>query len=554
MKINNFKLSLIFLSLFIFSHLSCQRTSDVIEAELSQSGISSRGMVSASHPLATQAGIEILEMGGNAADAAVAVGFALSVVEPSMSGLGGRMQTILRMPDGELHGIDATTQAPLGYLADTTKEYRSGYKVIGIPGVVAGLTKLLEEHGSLPLETVMGPAIKYAEEGFEVLEDQAQWHHYSKDLLTQFPGSRQYFMKDDSTTFQHGELLVQKDLANTLSLIAEQGKEVFYTGEIAKKIVEDVQANGGFLTMESLAQYEAKDAQILAGDYRGYDLHGLGIPSYGAITIEILNIIEQLPVDEMDDLTWANAFSQAINLAYQDRRPLTSNPDTAEYLISKSHAKTLAQKITLDTPLAQAAIPSSAPESWLAAMGHTTHFSVADKDGMVIASTQSLGPAMGSKVATPGLGFLYAVTLGPYLGVTKEGQRASSHISPFLITKDGQPYLVLGAAGGSRIVSAIVEVASRFIDQQMDLSEALAAARVHPIVDTIYLESHAGIDWDDAGIDALEDKGYFLKEIHEPFRFGRVHAIYYQAEDGQWIGAADPDGAGAAAGPVSTGK
>lgn len=531
--------------LFLFCY--CSNPEVPAELPLKQSAESELGMVSASHPMAVLAGKEILEAGGNAADAAVATGFALAVVEPSMSGLGGRLQALLRKPNGELHGIDATTQAPIGYEADTSKVYRYGYQVIGIPGVVAGLTKILEEHGTMGLTEVMAPAIRFAAEGFPLEEDQAMWHDRSRDQLLEFPGSRRYFLKSDSSPYKAGEILVQKDLAKTLMLIAEQGKSAFYTGEIAEKMVADIQANGGYLNMESLANYEARDAKILTGDYREHQVNALWLPSFGAITIEILHILENLPMEEMDDEDWATAFYLAINRAYEDRRLQNKLGDT---LLQKTYAAKLANELksTMDNQQTSM-LWDEDPESWVATNGHTTHLSVADKDGMVIALTQSLGPLMGSKVATEDLGFLYAVTLGPYLRVTKAGERAASHISPTIISKDDKPYLVIGAAGGSRIVSAIVEVTSRFIDQKKSLPDAVAAPRVHPILDTIYLETHEGTNWSEGTVQRMENAGYAVRPISEPFRFGRVHAIYFDAQNGKWIGAADPDGAGKAAGP-----
>jgi len=509
------------------------------------------GMVSAAHPLAARAGQQMLQQGGNAADAAVASAFALSVVEPSMSGLGGRQQIIIRLPDGSIRGIDATSQAPIAYdTAQVTNDNRYGYHVIGIPGVVAGLTKLLDEYGTLPLETVMAPAIAYAENGFRMLPMQARRHELAADQLKLFEGSRQYFLEDDSTAYDEGDLLVQKDLSNTLKMIAKGGRDAFYTGPIAEKIAADMQANGGLVTLEDLANYQALDAKIVEGTYRDdYELHGLWMPSYGAITISILQALDRFPLSEMYGPNWAALHNQAIALAYEHRRRQRQGDSIALRLTSQEFADSLAAAITLRTDEnKQTGMLHDMPESWKAQIGHTTHLSTADSSGMMIALTQSLGPNFGSKVATPDLGFVYAVTLGRYLGIYEAGQRASSHISPFIVTHNGEPFLVLGAAGGSRIVTAITSVTSRVIDHQMSLADALAAPRVHPVEDSIYLETHPGEGWKDEVVEALEEQGYNLKEIDDIARFGRVHAIYYDQETKQWIGAADPDWEGSAAG------
>lgn len=518
---------------------------------MQQTDTSEKGMVSTGQPLATLAGQQMLDKGGNAVDAAVASAFALSVVEPSMSGLGGRLQAIVRLPNGEIHGVDATTEAPINYDTATTPIVRFGYEVIGIPGVVAGLCKLQEEHGTLPLEVVMQPAIKYAKKGFPILKGEALRHEMAIDQLKQFAGSRQYFIKD-GRTHQAGEKWVQKDLANTLSLIAEGGRDAFYKGEIAQKIVADFQRNKGILTLEDLANYEAKSSRILSGNYRGHDLHALWVPSFGALTIQILQILENLPMADLQNADWASAVSQAINIAYQDRyKQMLSNTDSiVNVLTSKEYAKEQAMKININGS-SMGAIDldtSKDPVGWTTAMGHTTHLSTADKNGMMVALTQSLGPNMGSKVASPELGFLYAVTLGRYLGVYLPGQRAASFISPFIITKDGQPFMALGAAGGSRIVSAVTAVSSRVIDHQLSLAKALMAPRVYRNGEIMQVETHEGTGWNSVYTEELKKEGFKVEIIDQPARFGRVHAVLYDSKNKRWIGGADPDWEGAVTG------
>lgn len=535
----------------LFSCQDSQQTSEdesLGKPELAQSAQASGGMVAAAHPLATAAGQQMLEIGGNAVDAAVAAAFTLAVVEPSMSGLGGRLQAIVRLPDGKIRGVDATTQAPMSYDAANAPQGSYGYPTIGIPGVVAGLTKLLEEHGSLPLIKVMEPAIRYAEEGFALLPGEARRHALAMEEIQEFEGTRTYFLKEDTTTYAEGEILVQKDLGKTLRAIAEGGDDAFYRGEIAKKIIADIQANGGVLSEEDLANYEALDADILSSTYRGNEVYALSMPSYGAITLEILNILENMPMQDASEADWASNMYLAVERAYEDRRNQTE--DSIPILISKAYAQKVADQLAVPNVLSRLQPKGiQFPESWLAEQGHTTHLSTADAKGMMVALTQSLGPNMGSKVASQGLGFLYAVTLGGYLGDFEPGQRAASHISPIVITKNNQPYLALGAAGGSRIISAITSVSSRVIDQNMELAEALAAPRVHPDdADSVYVETHSGEGWKDEVLQALEAKGYLLNEVPEIARFGRVHAVEYDAESKQFIGAADPDWEGAAAG------
>lgn len=514
-----------------------------------QISISENGAVAAAHPMATEAGVEMLEKGGNAIDAAVAAAFVLAVVEPSMSGLGGRLQAIVMTSEGKISGVDATTQAGIDYNPETAPKGQYGYATIGVPGVVKGLTKLLSDYGILDLETVMQPAIKYAEEGFIVLPGEALRQSMAMDKIKEFTGTSKYFMNGD-TTYVEGSRLVQKDLAHTLKLIAKEGEKVFYEGEIAKKIVDDVQKHGGTLSMAAMAEYQARDADMVEGSYRGFGLHGLFIPSYGAITIEMLQILENFDLADVPETTWAELVYQANVKAYEDRYG-QEDLEVGKRLTSKEYAKTLADAM-VPFPTQQAAMNWNRPASWTE-NGHTTHLSVADAQGNVIALTQSLGPIMGSKVATDGLGFVYAATLGGYLGHMKPGERASSHISPFIITKKGKPFLVLGAAGGSRIVTAVAQVTSRVLDQKMPLNKALAAARVHTGDTLILAETHPGT-WTLEDIKQFKEDGFMVEEVDQPGRFGRVHAVMMDTLTGKWIGAADPDWEGTAESPVTLGK
>lgn len=550
--------------LFLLALAGCQPVSNYGELSdsvmkgipTSQYAVSTEGMVVTSNPLATASGVRMLEAGGNAADAAVAAAFTLTVVEPGMSGLGGRMQAIVRSANGDLSGIDASTQAPMTYDPETAPQADYGYPTIGIPGIVAGLTTLLKMHGSMTLDKVMEPAIAYAEHGFELLPRQAALHRRAREQLLEFEGSKMYFIKEnDTVTYAAEDLLVQKDLSITLRAIAVKGPDVFYKGKIAERIARDMADHNAAVTLESLANYKAMKSTVLKGDYRGYDVYGLWIPSFGAITIEILQILEYLPLTSFSEAEWASAVYQATKLAYDDRFKQTSM-DVGRQLTDKEYARELSEKIYFTN--AETGETSRTHEdgdredylSWLADPGHTTHLSVADKNGMIVSLTQSLGPVMGSKVATPGLGFLYAATLGGYLGPFKPGQRAASHISPMILTEDNAPFMGIGAAGGSRIISAIIQVVSRVVDRGMDLEEALAAPRVHPLSEGgLIIETHDSLAWNPEDLEFLQANGFIIEKQPEIFRFGRVHAVIFDKSTKKWIGAADPDGEGTAMGP-----
>jgi gamma-glutamyltranspeptidase/glutathione hydrolase len=546
-----------------------------------QAARSEAGMVTTAHPLATVAGSRILEMGGNAADAAVAAAFAVAVVRPSMNSIGGRNQILVHTADGQFHGIDGTTQVPIGYDPETAPEAEFGYATVGVPGALAGLMRLHSEHGSLPLETVMQPAIHFAEQGFRLLRQQAGFHARSAEALAESEGGRMHYLKPDGSPYREGELFVQEALGATLRKIVGGGHDVFYKGELALVMIADMEANDGFVNRESLESYEALDSRIVRGSYRGYDLVGTDVPASGAVSIQALQIMENFDAHSMDDEEWAAVIGQAIGLASPDRRALGTDTAAAR-ATSKEWAAQQAEKIRLVAKAAadEAAVergagfgnaptgvpgasagnapavaggsdgidPTAFPPDW-DAEHYTTHLSTADSTGMAVALTQTIGPAMGSKVAVPGMGMLYASTLGGYLGSDlTPGYRARSSISPLMVMKDGELLLVLGSAGGARIVSSVVQAVSRVVDDGMTLQAALAAPRVHPESDgTIDMEMSAG--WNQGDVAGIRAIGLEISETERIGAFGRVQAIRYDPETGEWEGVSDPDSEGTARGP-----
>ncbi len=526
-------------------------TSGGATAAAPQVASSTGGVVVAAQPLAAEAGAAMLRAGGNAADAAVAAAFAVSVVEPSMNSIGGRTQILLRLPDGTLAGIDATTQAPATYDPDTAPQASYGYPTVGVPGAIAGLTKLLREHGTLPLADVMAPAIALAEEGFRLLPGEAARHRAGVDELAEFEGSRAHFLDQGGDTRAPGDTFVQQDLAATLRAIAEGGADAFYRGPIAERIVADMEAHGGAVTAQALADYEALDASVVRGSYRGFDLVGTDSPASGAVTIGILHILEHFDMASLDDDSWAGLVGTAIARAFDARTGARgSTAGGLAFMTDKEWAADIAAGI--EVPGARQAVATAVSaadwndDAWGPSHGHTTHLSTADGAGMYVALTQTIGPNLGSKVATPGLGFLYAATLGGYLGHMEPGERARSSISPLMVLQDGEPVLVLGAAGGARIISAVVQAVLRVVDQDMSLPDALAAARVHPIDGGIAMETSPGIGWSTEAIAEVESWGMEVEEIERDGAFGRIHGIWVNRGTGERVGVADPDWEGAA--------
>jgi gamma-glutamyltranspeptidase/glutathione hydrolase len=492
-------------------------------------------MVACAHPLAAAAGATVLKQGGNAYDAITAAAFALSVVEPSMSGLGGRLQVIHSNSKGKIKGIDATTQVPASFIPATTNQ-EDGYTTIGVPGVVKGLIELHQSNGLLPLQQVMAPAIQYAKDGFQLLPDEADRLRSVKKDLQVFASTKKHFFVAD--TLPAGEdWLKQPALASTLASIANDKGESFYKGPLAASLIKQVKGGGGYLAWEDMLNYRAENSTLLRGTYRGFEIVTIGMPAYGAIVIEMLHLLAQTELKNCTEKEFLLIHAGVHQLAYEDRKFLKLDQ---EKLTRLEYAK----KRWQNTIQSQQLIKDSASFQ----NGHTTHLVAADAAGNIISLTQSLGPTMGSKVAAEDGGFMLATTMGPYLGKMNPGERASSHIAPVLIFKDGKPFMSIGAAGGARIVPAIVQTISRVIDRNLKIEDALAAARVFQLPDKLLIENHTGIFWEDnATFTQLQKISMPFEVVKKPAQFGRVHATI-ASTTGKWIGAADPDWSGVAIG------
>lgn len=498
-------------------------------------------MVVSGSAIASQVGADVLARGGNAVDAAVATAFALAVVEPTMSGLGGRTQMLVRTAAGEYQGIDGTTQVPVGYPrgAVPSDESQSGWPAIAIPGTVAALAAALEVHGTWSLAQVLEPAILLAAEGFALPDDEARRIAGVASTLRHSEGARRHFLRADGSPYDGGDRFVQTDLAAVLRAIAEDGPSVFYTGWIARRIADDARANGGWLSYDDLAHYRAVPAEIVRGSYRGTDIVGTYLPASGATAIEALHILENLDLHgRVGSAAWAALVAQALLLAFEDRDSALAAPGEIgpADLVSKALARRLAERIPIPVPGEEEFEPA-----------HTTHLSVADGRGGIVALTQSVGPTMGAKVATPGLGFIYAATMG-YLGDVAPGDRPMSSQAPLILEHDGAPVMVLGGAGARRILSAIVAVLSRVLDGGMTLPDAMVAPRLHPTGGRIDVEVHDGARWAEDVMTDLHTLGFNVRTRDEPPYFARLNAIGWEP-DGNMVGVADGRWRGAAVAP-----
>lgn len=521
------------------------------------------------HPVATDIARDVLGRGGNAADAAVAAGFALAVAEPSMSHLGGRVQVFVRTPDGRFIGYNGMTEVPASYVRPE-EPAGQGYGTIATPGVVAALARLHAEHGSLPWAELLHEPARIAREGFALLPGAAARHETDLDNFRDNPGFRQVFLEDDGTAFDAGDILAQPALARTIERLGQHGANDFYRGDIARQIAADMEENGGYVTLEDLAAYEVLDGRYISTRYRDFEIHTLAAPAGGGLVVKTLNLLENFDLAAMTDVQWAAVVNQALAIAINSMAA-----DRAELDLDRVADKAWAaeQAATIDVPAAGPIATTAGPApgepvaaatdwsgaNWGPDSHHTTHFTIADCAGGVVSITQTVGPKFGSRVITPELGFVYAATMGSYLREADQvpGSRPRTTIAPTIVTRDGEVVLALGAAGGIRILSAIVQTISRTLDQGHDAVTAVALPRVHPeritdasgarhtLGDKINLEMTPERGWDNGVADALAAAGFDVLPVEEHASFGRVHLV---ARSGNgWLGVADPDWEGTSA-------
>lgn len=549
----------IFVALVFFSTASVAVGADLSDHQ--------RGMVSAAHPLATMAAESIFEIGGNSVDAAIAASLALSVVEPSMSGLGGRAKALVRLPNGTMRGYNGMTEIPAGFVLQEDMP-RSGYTTIATPGLVALLRELHENHGSLPFEDLVSPAIMHAERGFAVLPGGGSRLQSSEEQIREDAGMSAVYLNTRGEALKAGDLLKQPALARTLKRLSNRGLEDFYQGDIAKEMSADVLKNGGFVTVDDLKAYEVLPGRYITFPYREYQIHTLAAPGGGGLVARALQILSQFNVNELSERSWALLVAQALALSIESMSYDYFEKDL-DILIQRDWAKERLARIRLpllkDDPrdFSQGLLLKASTTDWLALdSGHTSHFVTADCSGLTVSVTQTLGPLFGAKVATPTLGFPYAATMGGYLRTGKQdpGSRPRTSIAPVIITKESQVVLALGAAGGIKIPSAIVQVISRFIDRGESLDTALARPRVHP-VSTIdernqrqtkvqHFQAETTADgWTPADVASWRRAGFEVTEVERKASFARVHAL--QNRDGVLAGSADPDWEGSSLPPVS---
>jgi gamma-glutamyltranspeptidase/glutathione hydrolase len=540
--------------------------------------IAQLGMVVTSDDLATQIGVDVLKQGGNAVDAAVTIGFVMAVTYPQAGNIGGGgFMLIYLAATQQVMAIDYRETAPAkadeNLFIDETGQVnaqlsRFSHLAVGVPGTVAGLALALEKYGSLSLAQTLAPAIAIAKNGFPVSRrlSQAICDKIHHSFLGKNAASRQIFLKSDGTCYQPGELLVQPALAATLTLIAEQGTNAFYQGKIADLIVKEMTAHQGLITKTDLANYRPLIRQPVHGTYRGYDIYSMSPPSAGGVAlIQLLNILESDNIQQLGHNSAAtiHLMTEAMKRAYADRAKYLGDPDFVNIplagLLAKKYATRLRQEIDPHQATPSHQLSNSKPlkdES-----PETTHYSVIDHQGNAVANTYTLNFSFGTGIMVPNAGFLlnnqmddfsappgvlnaYGLVGGTANAIAPQ-KRMLSSMSPTIILKANQPFLITGSPGGSQIITTTLQVIMNVIDHQMNIQEAVNAVRIHHqwLPDELRIEEGLSADT----INLLREKGH---QIVIKRAMGAASSIFIDNHQKPRLfhGAADPRRGGLALG------
>lgn len=536
--------------------------------------VASRGMVATQEAIASRVGRSLLEAGGNAVDAAVAVGLALAVTLPRAGNLGGGGFMLIHLAaSGETVALDYREKAPLAATRDMfldaegnadPEKSRFSHLAVGVPGTVAGFALALDRYGTLPWAQVLQPAIALAEQGFPVSLDLHESLAFARDRLSRSPASRAAFFKPDGSLYAVGETLRQPDLARSLRLLAVEGPEAFYRGAIAEAIAADMAANGGLITRADLARYQPIVRQPVRGRYRGYEICSMPPPSSGGVhLLQMLNLLEPFELAKLghNSAQTIHLMAESMKLAYADRSRYLGDPDfvpvPAAALISRDYADPLRARIDLRRATPSAAIAPGRPFGTRGLeSSETTHFSILDRAGNAVSNTYTLNFSYGNSWMVPGTGILlnnemddfsaqpgapnaYGLIGGEFNAIAPE-KRMLSSMTPALILQDGQAYGATGSPGGSRIITTVLQVVLNLLEHGLNLAEATAATRVHHQWWPDQLQVESGLSADTLRL--LERKGY---QIALGATMGSVQSAARWGD--RFYGAADPRSPGALA-------
>jgi gamma-glutamyltranspeptidase / glutathione hydrolase len=542
-----------------------------------KSGVTGKnGMVSSASKYASQVGIDILKNGGNAVDAAVAMGFALAVTYPQAGNIGGGGFMIIKTKD-TITSIDYREKAPAGstrnmfldasgnFLPDKSQV---GHLSAGVPGSVAGLLYALEKYGTMKRDVVLAPAIKLARDGFEMEDRFAESLNSNYNNFRKFLSTKKVFTKG-GLNYSAGELFTQQDLANTLTLIDVHGRDGFYSGITADLIVKEMQSAGGIITKEDLANYQAVERRTVNVNYKGYNIYSMGPPSSGGIAlIQLLNMIESEPVPDRNSayygvtgsVDYYHVMTESMKRVYADRSEYLGDPDfwkvPVNGLIDKKYSYDRKKEIKENsTPSSEIKAGVVATES-----DQTTHYSVIDKDGNMVSVTTTLNNTYGSYVVVDGAGFLLNDEMDDFASKPGEAnmyglvgneanaiepkKRMLSSMTPTIILKNGSPFMILGSPGGGKIITSVFRTIVNVIDFKMALDSAIDFPRFHHQWLPEHIQYEAG-SIDNEVMTKLKDKGHVMQQVGD---YGRVEGILVDWNNHTYYGHSDRRGYGKAIG------
>lgn len=557
------------------NNTTVEKSTDVKETEkieevdnpaVARSATSETGMVVSGKPIASEIGAKILAQGGNAIDAAIATGFAVGCFEPNASGVGGGgFMTIYIAETDETVVIDFREVAPANATSEMFDEFRSddGFNfygaafspyAIGVPGEIMGFETALNMYGTMTMAEVLAPVISELEtNGIEVTANLAGIISDMYPYLELNEGSKEIWLNEEGLPFEIGDTIYNPDLVKTLKVISAEGSNAVYKGTIAEMIVENVQSLGGVLTLEDLANYKVEIREPVVGNYRGYEI--ISVPpssSGGTHIIELLNILENFNMDsyEHGSTEAIHLWTEAMKFIYADRAKYMADTGFADVplngLLSEDYANALAEKISMDSVITEL----DQPDVWPYESESTTHLSVLDEDGNIVSMTKSINFFFGSTVTVPGTGVIMNNHMMDFdlspdgINSIESGKRPLSSMSPTLVLKDGEPFMVVGSPGGSKIIIAVAEVISNVIDYDMSMVDAVNAPRFYGKLGTdVELESRISEETV-AGLEALGHT-VSIKDAYYP-SLGSANCI--MIEDGVITGVGDPRRDGQAVG------
>jgi gamma-glutamyltranspeptidase / glutathione hydrolase len=561
-------LSLLFIFLFtIFS-------SHVVYAQVGQPESFKNGVVTSADPYASEAGLEILQKGGNAIDATVAVQFALAVTLPRAGNIGGGGFMVLHTQNGEVNTLDFREKAPSrssrdmyldedgNYLSEKSK---IGGLASGVPGTVDGMITALERYGTFALEVVLEPAIRLAEEGYALTHSQARSLNSAADRLREFEGSRDIFIKPDGSPWNAGDQFVQRDLAETLKRIANMGRRGFYSGLTGRMIVDEMRRSGGIITLRDLRDYKSVWRKPIKAEFMDYELFMMPPPSSGGIVFkQVLEMLDELNIKEysLNSADYVHRLAESFRRSFADRNYWLGDPDYAnvpmEELLSNGY---LVNRISnFDPKNASSSEDISHGEfNEYEESDETTHFNVADQYGNIVAVNTTLNGSFGSFVTVSGAGFLMNNEMDDFSAKPGEpnmfgligaeansiepGKRMLSSMSPTIALKDGKPVFAGGGAGGPRIITATLQNFLNISLFDMNALEAISAPRIHHqwLPDRLFVE---GLYFSEDTIRILTEYGHQVQKIGN---IALTHLILIDPE-GLMQGAADSRSYGSVAG------